>query len=186
LLPGLSPGRPWYHFGTDCYVLCVQNVHGRERCGRGGRPRTHLHEIPFGWGRKVRVQNSPPRLLGSPPRGHVLQVRRPRPHGSAWDTALWQRLGYGGLVGLLLQGAAQREAVKPPMRCISSDHTGDAGRMILLSSRAPHDLAVGSRDRRKVQRQAGAPRGWSARLSAMSQPHGSAPRPRLITRRRDT
>ena len=56
--PGVvGHGPSWYRFGTDCYVQCVQIVHGRGRCGRWGRPQTQLHEFPFGGGRGSPIHN---------------------------------------------------------------------------------------------------------------------------------
>jgi hypothetical protein len=65
-LPCKAEVLPWYRFGTQRIVLCVQIVHGRGRIGRSGRSRTHLHRLPVGWGPKGRwFKSSRPDINGT-------------------------------------------------------------------------------------------------------------------------
>jgi hypothetical protein len=96
--PGSEPRRltppvrmhdsTWYHFGIDCYVKCVQIVHGWGRIGGSGRSRTHRHPDPFGGGRKVvgsnpaapinRIHEHAPTSLAKAPKLRPSQVREGR------------------------------------------------------------------------------------------------------------
>jgi hypothetical protein len=58
--------RPWHRFGTDRYVLCVQNVHRRGRWGRLGTLRDAPTPASARLGaERSSVQIRPPRLLES-------------------------------------------------------------------------------------------------------------------------